>query len=62
MNRLVTSGALTQDQADGLLAKLRQARANLDAGRTEVTVNLLEAFVNQVSGLIADGVLAQEQG
>ena len=38
VNGLVTSGALTQDQADGLLAKLRQARANLDAGRTEVTV------------------------
>ena len=62
VNGLVTSGALTQDQADGLLAKLRQARANLDAGRTEVTVHLLEAFVNQVEGLIGDGVLAQARG
>ena len=62
MNGLVTAGALPQDQADGLLAKLRQARANLDAGRTDVTVHLLEALVNQVEGLIKDGVLTQARG
>ncbi len=62
VNGLVTAGALPQDQADGLLAKLRQARANLDAGRTDVTVHLLEALVNQVEGLIKDGVLTQARG
>lgn len=62
VNALVTAGALTQGQADGLLAKLRQARANLDAGRNEVTIDLLNAFVNQVESFREDGALTAEQG
>src|SRR6266513_1047978 len=46
VNDLLAAGTLTQDQANGLLNKLQQVRAKLDADQREAAGQQMEAFVN----------------
>ena len=59
---LITGGTLTQNQGDGLIDKLGQAGAKIDAGQTSAACNQLSAFINQVTGLINNGTLTAAQG
>jgi probable HAF family extracellular repeat protein len=61
VNDLLAAGTLTQDQADGLLNKLQQVRAKLDAAQNEAAGHQMEAFAHQVEGFVAAGVLTSEQ-
>jgi polyhydroxyalkanoate synthesis regulator phasin len=61
VNNLVAAGTLTQNQADGLLDKLHQVQAKLDAGQREAARDQLGAFIHQVEGLVNAGALAPEQ-
>ena len=61
VNDLLAAGTLTQDQADGLVNKLQQVRAKLDADQREAAGNQMEAFANQAEGFVAAGVLTSEQ-
>jgi len=54
---LVSEGALTQGQGNGLLSKLRATIASVERGRTNAGCNQLRAFVNQVHGLVRAGQL-----
>src|SRR5437764_68642 len=58
---LLAAGILTQDQADGLLNKLQQVRAKLDAEQREAAGQQTEAFVHQVEGFVTASVLTAEQ-
>jgi len=62
INGLVTSGSLSQDRANGLLAKLREVEAKLDDAQNDQAANQLEAFINQVDSFVRAGVLAAEPG
>jgi len=59
---LITGGTLTQNQRDGLIDKLEEAGAKIDAGQTSAACNQLSAFINQVQGLINNGSLTTAQG
>ena len=60
---IVSQGAaLTQSQANGLLAKLDAAKNQLNQNRDDTAVRLLEAFENQVQGYISGGKLTQQNG
>jgi hypothetical protein len=52
LEALITGGTPTQNQGDGLIDKLEEAGAKIDAGQTSVACNQLSAFINQVTGLI----------
>jgi hypothetical protein len=54
---LVSTGELTQGQANGLLNKLRATIASLNRARTNAGCNQLGAFVNQVHALVGAGQL-----
>jgi len=60
VNDLLAAGTLTQDQADGLLNKLQQVRAKLDADQREAAGQQMEAFVHQVEGFVNASVLTSE--
>jgi hypothetical protein len=62
VNELVASGLLRPGPAGGLIAKLEAAAQQLDKGQTNATVNQLEAFINQVNGLVATGQLSSTDG
>ena len=55
-------GTLTSGQALGLIAKLNQAIASLNAGDTASACNQMGAFINQVNGFINAGKLSAAQG
>jgi hypothetical protein len=59
---LVSEGVLSRSQGDGLLAKLTAAIPSLDRGRTNAACNQLQAFVNQVSGLVRAKQLSAAAG
>jgi hypothetical protein len=59
---LVSEGVLKPGQRDGLLAKLAAAIPSLDGGRTNAACNQLQAFVNQVSGLVRAKQLSAAAG
>jgi len=59
---LESSGALNEGEANSLASKLRNAIAKLDEGKTNTAAAMLNAFVNQVSSLISDGVLTPSEG
>ena len=59
---LITSGALTQDQGVGLLDKIHEISAKLDAGQTAAACNQLSGFINQVNGFIGSGTLTPADG
>jgi YVTN family beta-propeller protein len=62
VNALITGGTLTQEQGAGLLDKLNQIRAKIDAGQTGSACNQVSALINQVNGLINNGTLTSSQG
>jgi YVTN family beta-propeller protein len=59
---LIASGAFTQDQGDGLLDKIHELSAKLDAEQTGAACNQLSSFVNQVNAFISNGTLSGAQG
>ena len=59
---LITAGTLTQEQGAGLIDKLQQISAKIDAGQTGSACNQWSAFINQVNGLINTGALTPAQG
>ena len=58
---LLTAGVLRQGQASGLNSKLQNAIANLDARNTISAVNEIEAFRNQVTAFVSEGILTSQQ-
>ena len=59
---LIADGALTQDQGSGLLNKIQEVSAKIDAGQTAAACNQLNSFINQVNGFISNGTLTPAQG
>jgi len=59
---LIAGGALTQDQGAGLIDKIQEASAKLDAGQTGAACNQLSSFINQVNAFISNGTLTSAQG
>jgi YVTN family beta-propeller protein len=59
---LTAGGALTQDQRAGLMDKIQEVSAKLDAGQTAAACNQLSSFINQVNGFISSGTLTSTQG
>jgi len=59
---LITGGTLTQDQGAGLLNKIQEARAKLDAGQTGAACHQLSSFINQVNAFIGNGTLTSAEG
>jgi hypothetical protein len=59
---LVAAGSLNHGQGNALIAKLDQAIKNLDKGKPETALNVLNAFTNQVTDLVNSGVLTPEEG
>jgi hypothetical protein len=59
---LNASGALNDGQANALISKLQSAMAALQNGNTTPARNKLKAFINQVTTLVADGVLSAADG
>ena len=55
-------GILNKGNANALHKKLAQALKKLDRGQVHVSINLLNAFINQVHDLIAAGKLSHLQG
>jgi hypothetical protein len=62
VNALLTAGVLNQGQANSLNSKLQNAIANLDARNTIPAVNEIEAFRNQVTDFVSEGILTSQQG
>lgn len=62
VNDLQTAGALNKGQANSLLKKLDNAEKNFDRGKANTATNVINAFVNEVNDLVANGVLTPEQG
>jgi hypothetical protein len=48
--------------ADSLMAKLDAAQAAFDRGQTEVAINLLNAFVNEVNAQSGKFIVAEHAG
>lgn len=59
---LIAGGALTQDQGTGLIDKIHEASAKLEAGQTSAACNQLSSFINQVNAFIGNGTLTPAQG
>lgn len=59
---LVEEGDLNVGQGTALTAKLESAIILMNKGKLIPARNLLQAFINQVNGLIATGALSQEEG
>ena len=62
MEDLADAGALNGGQANSLISKLENAQASLDRGRVNAAINQLNAFINEVMSLVADGVLDPAEG
>jgi len=62
IENLVEEGELNAGQATGLTAKLESAISLMNKGKLIPARNLLQAFINQINGLIATGALSQEEG
>jgi hypothetical protein len=59
---LIAAGTFTQAQGDGLLDKIQEAKAKIDAGQTAAACNQLSSFINQVNAFISNGTLTPAQG
>ena len=59
---LIAAGTLTQNQGAGLIDKLNQVIAKLDAGQTSAACNQLSAFISQVNAFINNHTLTPSQG
>jgi len=59
---LIDAGTLTQNQGAGLIDKINQVIAKLDAGQTSAACNQLSAFISQVNAFINNHTLTPSQG
>src|SRR5262249_59078114 len=59
---LVQRGALSQEQARGLIAKLQSAERSMNAGRIGPACNQINAFISQLGLLIPSGALTPTLG
>ncbi|MEJ2594421.1 MAG: T9SS type A sorting domain-containing protein, partial [bacterium] len=56
------AGILNDGQANALIVKLEAAEKSLEKGNCQAAVNQLNAFINQVTDFIDEGILTAEQG
>ena len=59
---LVAAGSLTERQGAGLLAKIQEISAKIEAGQTGATCNQLNSFIHQVNVFIGNGTLTPAEG
>jgi hypothetical protein len=59
---LRAGGALSAGNANALNATLQAAHNQLDQGNATAAVNQMQAFINQVNSLVAEGKLSQRDG
>ncbi|HKY44653.1 MAG TPA: YncE family protein, partial [Pyrinomonadaceae bacterium] len=59
---LIAGGALTQNQGGGLIDKIQEISAKIDAGQTAAACNQVVGLINQVNGFISNGILTPAQG
>jgi tetratricopeptide (TPR) repeat protein len=62
VNNLAERGALHRDIADGLIAGLQIASHQPDTGNGIIKINLLDSFVESVSGLMKAQEISAEEG
>jgi hypothetical protein len=62
INDLIEGGQLNGGQGNSLIKKIDSVNSFLDKGNVVGAVNTLNAFINQVNSLIAEGVLLAEEG
>jgi hypothetical protein len=60
VDHLVNDGVLNGGNGNALTVKLKAALASLDAGKTSTAVNQLNAFINQVVGLLNSSKLTAD--
>ena len=61
VNELVSAGVLNHGQGNALRTKLENARGKLLSGKTGPAASMIEAFIQQVQDLAANGILTAEQ-
>lgn len=61
VEELAVTGVLNNGQANSLTRKLRSALRSLDKGQEIAAANKLMAFINQVEGFVAAGVLTEAE-
>jgi hypothetical protein len=59
---LIDDGTLSWGRGNALLSKLDAAIKKLDQGKDAVAINLLQAFIQQVSDFIDEGILTPTEG
>lgn len=59
---LADSGAINGGQSNALITKLQNAATQLAQADTQQAINMLNAFINQVTSLIDTGVLTPTEG
>lgn len=59
---LADSNSISSGQASALKTKLEEAIKKLDIEKVNTAANQINAFINQVNGLVAGGVLSLSQG
>jgi hypothetical protein len=59
---LADAGLLSHGQLTSLLKKLELAERHIERGNEQGAIGVLKAFVDQVEGLVADGIIAAEDG
>ncbi len=62
IDRLEDEGVLSAGQANSLRVKLAAAENSLEKGNNKTAINQLNAFINHVWSLVAEGVLPPEEG
>ena len=62
VERLVRDGVFTQGAGNSLTAKLKEAKKQLDSDRTDPAINMLGAFINEISAMIKAGRLSPQLG
>jgi len=58
----VQSGEISKGNGNALIVKINTAQKNIEKGQLKAAENVLNAFINQVNSLVADGVLTSTTG
>ncbi|MBA7530121.1 hypothetical protein ES705_22324 [subsurface metagenome] len=61
IQNMINAGTLNEGQGNALITKLNNALTKLGKGQTKVAINVLHAFINQVTGLMYGGKIPAEQ-